>query len=73
MRSDSRVLVTQQLEDTPFYQRAMLQSNLLGESGQGSAAYSSGNARFNESATLNHERKLQKVVGIKITHEALKG
>jgi carotenoid 1,2-hydratase len=32
MRSDSRVLVTQQLEDTPFYQRAMLQSTLLGES-----------------------------------------
>ena len=32
MRSDSRVLVTQQLEDTPFYQRAMLQSSLLGES-----------------------------------------
>ncbi|MDP1684189.1 carotenoid 1,2-hydratase [Hydrogenophaga sp.] len=32
MRSDSRVLVTQQLEDTPFYQRAVLQSSLLGES-----------------------------------------
>ena len=32
MRSDAHVLVTQQLEDTPFYQRAMLQSNLLGES-----------------------------------------
>ncbi len=32
MRSDSPVKVLQQLEDTPFYQRAMLQSTLLGES-----------------------------------------
>ena len=32
MRSDSQVLVSQQLEDTPFYQRAVLQSSLLGES-----------------------------------------
>jgi carotenoid 1,2-hydratase len=31
MRSDSPVRVVQQLEDTPFYQRAMLQSGLLGE------------------------------------------
>ena len=31
MRSDSPVRVLQQLEDTPFYQRAMLQSQLLGE------------------------------------------
>jgi carotenoid 1,2-hydratase len=31
MRSDSAVRVLQQLEDTPFYQRAMLQSQMLGE------------------------------------------
>lgn len=31
MRSDSPVSVLQQLEDTPFYQRAVLQSHLLGE------------------------------------------
>ena len=31
MRSDSPVSVVQQLEDTPFYQRAVLQSQLLGE------------------------------------------
>jgi carotenoid 1,2-hydratase len=31
MRSDSPVSVLQQLEDTPFYQRAMLQSQMLGE------------------------------------------
>ena len=31
MRSDSPVRVLQQLEDTPFYQRAMLQSQMLGE------------------------------------------
>jgi carotenoid 1,2-hydratase len=31
MRSDGPVAVTHQLEDTPFYQRAMLRSSLLGE------------------------------------------
>ena len=31
MRSDSSVHVAEQLEDTPFYQRALLQSHLLGE------------------------------------------
>jgi carotenoid 1,2-hydratase len=31
MRSDSEVRIQQQLEDTPFYQRAILQSELLGE------------------------------------------
>ena len=31
MRSDGPVRVLQQLEDTPFYQRAMLQSQMLGE------------------------------------------
>jgi carotenoid 1,2-hydratase len=31
MRSDGPVSVLQQLEDTPFYQRAVLQSSLLGE------------------------------------------
>ena len=31
MRSESPVRVLQQLEDTPFYQRAMLQSRMLGE------------------------------------------
>ena len=31
MRSDSPVSVLQQLEDTPFYQRAVLRSQLLGE------------------------------------------
>jgi carotenoid 1,2-hydratase len=31
MRSDSPIRVLQQLEDTPFYQRAMLQSQMLGE------------------------------------------
>ncbi len=31
MRSDGPVEVSQQLEDTPFYQRAVLQSTLLGE------------------------------------------
>jgi carotenoid 1,2-hydratase len=32
MRSDGTVRVRQQLEDTPFYQRALLESTLLGES-----------------------------------------
>ena len=31
MRSDSAVQVKEQLEDTPFYQRALLQNELLGE------------------------------------------
>jgi carotenoid 1,2-hydratase len=31
MRSDGPVNVLQQLEDTPFYQRAVLQSTLLGQ------------------------------------------
>ena len=31
MRSDAPVQVHEQLEDTPFYQRAMLRSSLLGE------------------------------------------
>ena len=31
MRSDSSVQVQEQLEDTPFYQRALLKSSLLGE------------------------------------------
>ncbi|MDO8906730.1 carotenoid 1,2-hydratase [Hydrogenophaga sp.] len=31
MRSDAPVCMVQQLEDTPFYQRAILQSSLLGE------------------------------------------
>jgi len=31
MRSDSTVEISQQLEDTPFYQRAVLKSSLLGE------------------------------------------
>jgi carotenoid 1,2-hydratase len=31
MRSDAQVRVQEQLEDTPFYQRALLQSGLLGE------------------------------------------
>ena len=31
MRSDGPVSLVQQLEDTPFYQRAMLQSQMLGE------------------------------------------
>ena len=31
MRSDGHVQVVEQLEDTPFYQRALLQSQLLGE------------------------------------------
>ena len=31
MRSDSAVEVKEQLEDTPFYQRALLKSSLLGE------------------------------------------
>jgi carotenoid 1,2-hydratase len=31
MRSDGPVKVTHQLEDTPFYQRAVLRSSLLGE------------------------------------------
>jgi carotenoid 1,2-hydratase len=30
MRSDSAVEVKEQLEDTPFYQRAVLKSRLLG-------------------------------------------
>ena len=30
-RSDSAVEVKEQLEDTPFYQRALLKSSLLGE------------------------------------------
>jgi carotenoid 1,2-hydratase len=31
MRSESEVQVQEQLEDTPFYQRALLRSQLLGE------------------------------------------
>jgi len=31
MRSESSVQVQEQLEDTPFYQRALLKSRLLGE------------------------------------------
>jgi carotenoid 1,2-hydratase len=31
MRSDGPVTIAKQLEDTPFYQRAMLRSDLLGE------------------------------------------
>ena len=34
MRSDGSVQVKETLEDTPFYQRALLQSRLLGESVQ---------------------------------------
>ena len=34
MRSESTVQVQEQLEDTPFYQRALLQSSLLGEAVQ---------------------------------------
>jgi carotenoid 1,2-hydratase len=34
MRSDAPVRVLQQLEDTPFYQRSLLHSELLGESVQ---------------------------------------
>jgi len=43
MRSDGSVNVAEQLEDTPFYQRALLQSNLLGESVQS----------FHESITMS--------------------
>jgi carotenoid 1,2-hydratase len=43
MRSDGSVNVVEQLEDTPFYQRALLQSNLLGESVQS----------FHESITMS--------------------
>ena len=43
MRSDGSVHVVEQLEDTPFYQRALLQSNLLGESVQS----------FHESITMS--------------------
>jgi carotenoid 1,2-hydratase len=43
MRSDGRVHVVEQLEDTPFYQRALLQSDLLGESVQS----------FHESITMS--------------------
>jgi carotenoid 1,2-hydratase len=32
MRSDGPVKVLQQLEDTPFYQRSVISSKLLGES-----------------------------------------
>jgi carotenoid 1,2-hydratase len=31
MRSDGPVQIAEQLEDTPFYQRAVLHSDLLGE------------------------------------------
>ena len=31
LRSDAPVQVVQQLEDTPFYQRAVLRSSLMGE------------------------------------------
>jgi carotenoid 1,2-hydratase len=34
MRSPQAVRIEQQLEDTPFYQRAVLQSELLGETVQ---------------------------------------
>ena len=43
MRSDGSVNVVEQLEDTPFYQRALLQSNLFGESVQS----------FHESITMS--------------------
>ena len=43
MRSDGPVQVVEQLEDTPFYQRALLQSRLLGEDVQS----------FHESITMS--------------------
>ena len=43
MRSDGGVRVTEQLEDTPFYQRALLHSQLLGEQVQS----------FHESITMS--------------------
>jgi carotenoid 1,2-hydratase len=43
MRSDGPVQVVEQLEDTPFYQRALLQSTLLGEQVQS----------FHESITMS--------------------
>ena len=43
MRSDGGVQVAEQLEDTPFYQRALLQSHLLGEQVQS----------FHESITMS--------------------
>ena len=43
MRSDGGVRVAEQLEDTPFYQRALLQSHLLGEQVQS----------FHESITMS--------------------
>jgi len=50
MRSDSAVRIQQQLEDTPFYQRAILESELLGETVES----------FHE--TLNVARLTSKVV-----------
>jgi carotenoid 1,2-hydratase len=43
MRSDGHVQVEEQLEDTPFYQRALLHSSLLGENVQS----------FHESITMS--------------------
>ena len=43
MRSEGVVRVAEQLEDTPFYQRALLQSHLLGEQVQS----------FHESITMS--------------------
>jgi carotenoid 1,2-hydratase len=43
MRSDGHVPVAEQLEDTPFYQRALLHSSLLGEDVQS----------FHESITMS--------------------
>jgi carotenoid 1,2-hydratase len=50
MRSDGDVHICQQLEDTPFYQRAILESQLLGETVES----------FHE--TLNVARLTSKVV-----------
>ena len=50
MRSDGGVHICQQLEDTPFYQRAILESQLLGETVES----------FHE--TLNVARLTSKVV-----------
>jgi carotenoid 1,2-hydratase len=43
MRSDGHIQVAEQLEDTPFYQRALLHSHLLGEQVQS----------FHESITMS--------------------
>ena len=43
MRSDGHIQVDEQLEDTPFYQRALLHSELLGEQVQS----------FHESITMS--------------------